>query len=78
MSPSDLIRQAIQQLLDAAGDGWVVDQFVLSLGLQRMNSSGEIESSAWVWAPSEQPDWQTDGLLQASLDMRDEADVDTD
>lgn len=78
MTPGELLRGAIQSLLDACGDGWVVDEYVLALGLQRMNSDGVIESAAWVWSPAEQADWKTDGLLQAAMDLRTCADVDTD
>jgi hypothetical protein len=77
ITPVDRLRNAIQKLLNAEGDGWVLDQFVLALGLQRVNSDGEIESTAWVWAPAEQPDWQTDGLLQAASELREDSDIDT-
>jgi hypothetical protein len=72
------LRNAIQKLLNADNEGWVVNEFVLALGLQRMNSDGQIESTAWVWAPKEQPDWMTDGLLRAAAELREDADIDTD
>lgn len=78
MTPAEHMRHAIQQLLDACGDGWVVDEFVLALGLQRLNADGVVEAAAWVWSPAEQADWKTDGLLQAALDLRTAADIDTD
>jgi hypothetical protein len=78
MTPVDRLRSAIQKLLNAEGDGWLLDQFVLALGLQRVNSDGEVESTAWVWAPAEQPDWQTDGLIQAASELREDSDIDTD
>ena len=78
MTPVDRLRNAIQKLLNAEGDGWVLDQFVLALGLQRVNSEGDVESTAWVWAPAEQPEWQTDGLLQAASELREDSDIDTD
>ena len=78
MTPVEVIRSAIQQLLNSEGDGWVVNEFVLALGLQRMNSDGVIESVAWVWAPVEQPDWQTDGLLDAAIELRQDSEIDTD
>jgi len=77
ITPVDRLRNAIQKLLNAEGDGWVLDQFVLALGLQRVNSDGDVESTAWVWAPAEQPDWQTDGLLQAASELREDSDIDT-
>jgi hypothetical protein len=78
MTPVERLRNAIQKLLNADSDGWIVQEFVLALGLQRMNSEGHIESTAWVWAPAEQPDWQTDGLLRAASELREDADIDTD
>ena len=78
MTPVERLRNAIQKLLNAESDGWIVQEFVLALGLQRMNSEGHIESTAWVWAPAEQPDWQTDGLLRAASELREDADIDTD
>lgn len=77
MTPHELLRAAIQQLLND-GDGWVLDDFVLCLGLQRINSDGEVESTAWVWSPVEQADWKTDGLLRAAMELRCDSDIDTD
>ena len=77
ITPVDRLRNAIQKLLNAEGDGWILDQFVLALGLQRVNSDGDVESTAWVWAPAEQPDWQTDGLLNAAAELREDSDIDT-
>ena len=77
-TPVDRLRAAIQRLLNNEGDGWVLGQFVLALGLEKMNSDGTIESTAWVWAPADQPDWITDGLLRAASELREDADIDTD
>jgi len=76
MTPVDRLRNAIQKLLNAEGDGYVLNEFVLALGLQRMDSEGNIDSTAWVWAPAEQPDWITDGLLRAASELREDADID--
>lgn len=64
------IRAAIQAVLDSFGDGWQCAQYVVCLGLERVNSDGELESSPWIWAPPQQPEWQTDGLLVAAAKMR--------
>jgi len=77
MTPTELLRSAIQQLLNVEGDGWQLDDFVLALGLQRINGDGIVESTAWVWSPAEQADWKTDGLLRAALELR-TIDIDTD
>ena len=78
MTPVERLRNAIQRLLNAEGDGYVLNEFVLALGLQRIDGDGNIESTAWVWAPADQPDWITDGLLRAASEMREDADIDTD
>lgn len=72
------LKNAIQRLLNAQPDaGWVLDQFVVCLALQRVDSEGQIDSTAWVWAPNDQPDWQTDGLLRAATELREDCDIDT-
>jgi hypothetical protein len=76
MSPKERLRNAIQRVLNEEGDGWIVGQFVLALGLEKL-VDGAIESTAWVWAPADQPDWVTDGLLRAASELREDADIDT-
>lgn len=66
----DAVRDAIQsRILDAAGDGWTLGQYVICMGLQRMSPDGEVESTAWLWSPKGQPDWQSLGLLEFAQDM---------
>jgi len=77
LSPKERLRDAIQRVLNEEGDGWIVGQFVLALGLEKM-VDGVIESTAWVWAPADQPDWITDGLIRAASELREDADIDTD
>ena len=77
MTPADKLRAALQEILNAEGEGWVVDAFVICLGLERM-TEGAIESTPWIWMPAEQPDWVTDGLLNASQDLRYITEVDSD
>ena len=64
------IREAIQAMLDAHGDGWQCAQFVICMGLERVTADGDLESSPWIYAPHQQPEWQTDGLLDAAAEMR--------
>ena len=78
ITPVDRLKAAIQKLLNAEGDGWVLDQFVIAMGLQRVTSGNDVESTAWVWAPAEQPDWITDGLLRTATELREDSDIDTD
>lgn len=63
--PDDHIRDAIQEhILDAAGDGWTLAQYVLAMGLQKIEPDGTVSSTAWAWAPPNQPGWQSMGLLE--------------
>lgn len=69
------LRIAIQYLLDCEGDGYQVAHYVLALGLQRMDQTGEISSTSWLAVPNEQADYITDGLVLAAEEMRAGADV---
>lgn len=70
------LRAAIQSLLDDEGDGYVCGQFVISMGLERITDEGTVEAIPWVWAPSDQPDWQTAALLESAIELRAQADID--
>ena len=74
---NDEIQQAIQTLLDAEGDGWTCTQYVIAMGLARMTDEG-VESIAWYYAPDEQPDWQTTGLLEQAANLHENAENDED
>lgn len=78
LTPAEAVRHYIQQMLDNAGDGWNLAQYVLCMGLERVTPNGELECTAWVWSPPHQADWMTDGLLQASINLRDSCEVDDD
>lgn len=71
----DDLHAAIQAILDAAGDGWNVNQFVVAMGIERITSDGELESATWWIAPRSQPEWQTDKLLEQALDDRATQDI---
>jgi len=75
LTPAGMIRHYLQQMLDNSGDGWQLGQYVICLGLERVNSDGDLEFSPWVWAPSVQADWMTDGLLQAVMNLREDAEI---
>lgn len=70
LTPGEMVRHYIQQMLNNAGDGWHLAQYVLCMGLERVTSDGELECTAWVWSPPGQADWMSDGLLQACSDLR--------
>jgi hypothetical protein len=70
---TDRIRKAIQAVIDTEeGEGWTVTQYVVAMGLERIHDA-KIESCGWIWAPPDQADWMTIGLLEAGLEMRAEA-----
>lgn len=77
MSAEDNIRTAVQAALDTAGDGWSLGQIVICMGIERYYD-GEFQSAAWVWAPRNQPEWMTDGLLRAAEDLRMGCDAESD
>lgn len=68
----DHVRKAIQSLLDEDGEGWQVDDYVICVGLERIED-GHIETAAWYYAPVEQAEHCTDGLLNAATALRQEA-----
>jgi len=67
---SDPIRAGIQQYLDELGDGWHLAHYVIALGIERVTADGNIESTPWYYAPPNQAEYVTDGLLDAVQDMR--------
>ena len=69
-TPARKIREAIQALLDAEGDGWTVTEFVIVMGIERFDAAGNIEADDWTWSPTEQPDWKNAGLLTTAFDKR--------
>ena len=73
---TDRIRKAVQAAIDAeepeGSQGWTVTQLVVVMGLERIHDA-KIESCGWIWAPPDQADWMTIGLLEAGLEMRAES-----
>lgn len=70
-------RAAIEALLEEAGDGWQLGQYVIAMSLERIRD-GQLETTPWSWTPAGQADWMTDGLLDAVQDARTYADIDDD
>lgn len=62
------IRAAIQAMLDAEGDGYVAEQLVIAMGIERI-VDGAVESIPWMWTPGEQAHWQTLALLHEAVDL---------
>ena len=70
MSVPDRIREAVQAVLDEDGDGWTVPYLVVAMGIERMCEDGNIEATSWYYAPPEQAEWMTVGLLEAAMELR--------
>ena len=76
MNPFDKVRAALQEVLDAEGDGYYVAHWVAVLGIERVDGvAAGIRSSAWVAVPLHQADYITDGLLMTGCQLRDGADL---
>lgn len=61
---------AIQDVLDAEGDGWTLSHYIVVMGIERMNSEGSVDSAAWIAKPAEQPEYVTDGLISSVIEDR--------
>jgi hypothetical protein len=69
---TDRLRDILQEMLQAQEDrhdGWQVCQFVVCMGVERMDSEGHVDATCWYWAPPAQPDWMNAGLLEAAADL---------
>lgn len=77
MSPLDKLRQVIQEILDTDEDaeGWTLGPFVIAMGIERIDADGEVLATSWYWAPRNQADWMTAGLLESAIEMRSGADI---
>lgn len=71
------VREALQTILDAHGDGYQLAEHVVVMGLERVSADG-IESTVWYWTPAGQPEWKSAGLLEMGARMLDDADTDID
>jgi hypothetical protein len=60
---ADPMRRVIQAILDETGEGWTVSDFCVPMGLERINSAGQFEQVPWMYTPTYQADYITDGLI---------------
>lgn len=63
LTPAQVVAEALQLLLDDAGDGWTLSAYVVVMGLERVTDDGSVESTPWHHAAPNQPCWATRGLL---------------
>lgn len=77
MNLTDRIREAVQAVLDAEeNQGWVVAQWVVAMGLERIISDNTMETCSWLMAPPDQACWMTTGLLESAFDLHSNAELD--
>jgi hypothetical protein len=68
------LRIAVQAVLDTeSGEGWILDHYVVVMGMQKIDSEGNVSSASWVTAPRDQADYVTAGLLDSATDMQADA-----
>lgn len=72
MTAHERLRAALQELLDAEGDeqGWLLDHYVVVMGIQKIDSNGKVSSSSCMTVPDDQADYITAGLLDSAVDMQ--------
>ncbi len=71
MTAMEMLRAALQKMLDEEGDGWQLSQhLVVVVGLERLTAGG-FESTAWSFWPDGQSDYVTNGLLNAACALPD-------
>ncbi|AKU43116.1 hypothetical protein SEA_QUICKMATH_37 [Mycobacterium phage QuickMath] len=70
--PADPVRAAIQESLDAQGDGWQVAHYVAVVGLERITGDRMDLGATTVITPVGQPGYVTDGLVNRYWDESDD------
>ena len=72
MTAHERFRAALQELLNAEIDeeGWLLDHYVVIVGVQKMGPNGKVTSSSWMTVPDDQADYVTSGLLDSAFDMQ--------
>lgn len=72
MNTYERLTEAIQAVLDGEGDGWTLSHWITIMGIERMNSDGEVDTAVWITKPQQQAEYVTDGLITAAFDARNE------
>ena len=77
MTAHDSLRVVLQELLDSDdSEGWLLDHYVVVMGLQKIDSDGKVNSISWMTAPEDQADYVTKGLLDSAVGMQEDANED--
>ncbi|AKU45124.1 hypothetical protein QUICO_37 [Mycobacterium phage Quico] len=70
--PADPVRAAIQESLDAQGEGWQVAHYVVVAGLERITGDRMDLGATTIITPVGQPDYLTEGLVNRYWDESDD------
>lgn len=71
MTANECLRAALQALLDNENDeGWLLDHYVVVMGVQKIDSDGRVSSASWMTAPEDQADYVTAGLLDSAANIQ--------
>ncbi|QFP96420.1 hypothetical protein SEA_MODRAGONS_36 [Mycobacterium phage Modragons] len=68
VKPADPVRAAIQESLDAQGEGWQVAHYVVVAGLERITGDRMDLGATTIITPVGQPDYLTEGLVNRYWD----------
>lgn len=60
---SEHILNGLQKAVDGDGPGWAVMHYAAVVGLSRINSEGQIETTVGLYYADGQADYTTEGLL---------------
>ncbi len=75
MTAHERLRAALQAVLDAEDDdgGWLLDHYVVVMGVQKIDSNGKVSSSSCMTVPEDQADYVTAGLIDSAVSMQADA-----
>jgi len=73
LDPIDPIAEAAQQVIDRDWPGWSLANYVMVVGVARIDDDGRVATTIGLYQPVGQPDYTTLGLLVAGNDLREQA-----
>ena len=75
MTAHERLRAALLEVLDAENgdDGWLLDHYIVVMGVQRIDSNGKVSSSSCMTFPEDQAYYVTMGLLDSGFTMQADA-----
>lgn len=71
MTPHECLRVALQVILDSEdNEGWLLNHYVVVMGVQKIDSDGRLSSASWMTAPEDQADYITAGLIDSAAGIQ--------